>query len=317
MFLALVPEGTPPARTPFGRCSRSFENKMSKLYFLSRSKLAAECMKCILPVMFLTFSACTLYRPKQKVCKIIYAQDFPVSLESVAVFPVAIGFPTAPAPEFIPLVKSPLIIENRSEDWLGHREEKMIIDFKTAEKISNITSEHFYSILLKKKKYRRIVHPDTVRNAMRNKKNREIGNFKRVDDLNNPETFEKLHEISEELKVDGLLIGLIKKCETIIVTKNVKSTGRRDFGEYQKSMSYTYRFELEAGVFVAAENKIVWIGESKETKSNRTPEFEQNILVAFATNGLEKFFKKYLTDKILREEPEYQCVLKIINTLPF
>ncbi|MDO8733662.1 MAG: hypothetical protein Q7K21_00695 [Elusimicrobiota bacterium] len=274
-------------------------------------------MKYILPAALLTFPACSFHRPKQKVCKIIYVQDFPISLESVAVFPVAIGFPTASATEFIPLVKSPLIIENKSEDWLGRREEKMIIDFKTAEKISNITAEHFYTILLKKKKYRRIVHPDTVRNVMRNKKTWGIGDFKRVNDLNNPETLKKLYEISNELKVDGLLISVIKKCETIIITNNVKSTGREGFGEYQKSMGYSYKFELESGLFAASEKKIVWIGESRETKSNRTPEFEQNILVAIATNGLENFFRKYLKEKILREEPEYQCVLKIVNTLPF
>ena len=268
-------------------------------------------------ILLLSFSACSLYRPKQKVCKIIYAQDSPVSLQSIAVFPVAIGFPTANATEFVPLVKSPLIIENKSEDWLGRREEKMLIDFETAEKISNITSEHFYNILLKKKKYRRIVHSDTVRNVMWDKKNWGISNFKRVNDLNNPETLEKLYEISNELKVDGLLISVIKKCETIIINKNVKSTGRESFGEYQKSMSYSYKFELESGLFAASEKKIVWLGESKETKSNTTPELEQNVIVAFATNGLEKFFRKYLTEKILREEPEYQCVLKIANTLPF
>ena len=264
-----------------------------------------------------TFSACSLYRPKQKVCKVIYSEKLPVSLKAVAVFPVRIGFPTANATEFVPLVKSPLIIENKSEDWLGRREEKMIIDFETAEKISNITAEHFYAILVKKKKYRRVVHPDSVRNVMLNKKTRGIGNFKRVNDLNNPETLEKLYEISNELKVDGLLISVIKKCETIIINKNVKSTARRDFGEYQKSMSYSYKFELESGLFAASEKKIVWLGESRETKSNSTPELEQNILVAFATNGLEKFFRKYLKEKILREEPEYQCVLKIVNTLPF
>jgi hypothetical protein len=274
-------------------------------------------MKYILLAALLTFSACSLYHPKQKVCKVIYSEKLPVSLKAVAVFPVAIGFPTANAIEFVPLVKSPLIIEVKSEDWLGRREEKMIIDFKTAEKIIDITSEHFYTILLKKKKYRRIVHPDTVKNVMRNKKTWGIGNFKRVNDLNNPETLKKLYEISNELKVDGLLISVIKKCETIIITKNVKSTGRRDFGEYQKSMGYSYKFELESGLFAASEKKIIWIGESRETKSNRTPELEQNILVAFATNGLEKFFRKYLTAKILREEPEYQCALKIVNTLPF
>ena len=290
---------------------------MSKFYFFACSKFIRKSIKYVLLATLLTFSACSLYRPKQKICKIIYAHDFPVALESVAVFPVEIGFPTASAPEFIPLIKSPLIIENKSEDWLGRREEKMLIDFKTAEKISNITSEHFYSILLKKKKYRRIVHPDTVKNVMRNKKNRGIGNFKIVDDLSNPETLEKLYAISNELKVDGLLISVIKKCETIIITKNVRSTTRDGFGEYQKSMGYSYKFELESGLFAASEKKIVWIGESKETKSNSTPEFEQNILVAFATNGLEKYFKKYLTEKILREEPEYQCVLKIVNTLPF
>lgn len=268
-------------------------------------------------LIFSVFSGCELYRPKQKVCKIIYAQNFPISIESIAVFPVEIGFPTASATEFIPLVKSPLIIENKSENWLGRREEKMLIDFETAEKISNITSEHFYTILLKKKKYCRIVHPDTVRNVMRNKKNWGIGDFKRVNDLNDPETFKKLYEISNELKVNGLLISVIKKCETIIINRNVKSTGREGFGEYQKSMSYSYKFELESGLFAASEKKIVWLGESKETKSNSTPELEQNILVAVATNGLEKFFRKYLTTKILREEPEYQCVLKIINTLPF
>jgi len=293
------------------------ENEMSKFYFFACSKFIRKSIKYVLLATLLTFSACSLYRPKQKICKIIYAHDFPVALESVAVFPVEIGFPTASAPEFIPLIKSPLIIENKSEDWLGRREEKMLIDFKTAEKISNITSEHFYSILLKKKKYRRIVHPDTVKNVMRNKKNRGIGNFKIVDDLSNPETLEKLYAISNELKVDGLLISVIKKCETIIITKNVRSTTRDGFGEYQKSMGYSYKFELESGLFAASEKKIVWIGESKETKSNSTPEFEQNILVAFATNGLEKYFKKYLTEKILREEPEYQCVLKIVNTLPF
>lgn len=273
--------------------------------------LSAVC--CLL---FTIFAGCSLYHPKQKVCKVIYSEKLPVSLKSVAVFPVAIGFPTANAIEFVPLVKSPLIIEVKSEDWLGRREEKMIIDFKTAEKISDITAEHFYNILLKKKKYRRIVHPDTVRNIMLNKKI-NIDNFKRVNDLNEPETLKKLYKISDELKVDGLVISVIKKCETIIISKNVKSTARRDFGEYQKSMGYSYKFELETGLFAAAEKKIVWLGESKETKSNSTPELEQNILVAFATNGLEKFFRKYLTDKILREEPEYQCVLKIINTLPF
>ncbi|HAX62206.1 MAG TPA: hypothetical protein DCX95_06625 [Elusimicrobia bacterium] len=273
----------------------------------------------LLPTFYLlltVFTGCSLYRPKQKVCKVIYSEKLPVSLKSVAVFPVKIGFPTASATEFIPLVKSPLVIENKSVDWLGRREEKMLIDFETAEKISNITSEHFYTILLKKKKYRRIVHPDSVRNVIWNKKIK-LGNFKRVNDLNEPETLEKLQVISDELKVDGLLISVIKKCETIIINKNVKSTGREGFGEYQKSMGYSYKFELESGLFAASEKKIVWLGESKETKSNRTPELEQNILVAFATNGLEKFFRKYLTEKILREEPEYQCVLKIINTLPF
>lgn len=262
------------------------------------------------------FTGCSLYRPKQKVCKIIYSEKLPVSLKSVAIFPVKIGFPTANATEFIPLVRSPLIIENKSEDWLGRREEKMIVDFKTAGKIVDITSEHFYNILLKKKKARRIVHPDTVRNIMLNKKI-NIDNFKRINDLNNPETLEKLYKISDELKVDGLVISVIKKCETIIISKNMKSTGRVGFGEYQKSMSYSYKFELETGLFSSAEKKIVWLGEAKETKSNSTPELEQNILVAFATNGLEKYFRKYLTAKILREEPEYQCVLKIINTLPF
>ncbi|MBI5574051.1 MAG: hypothetical protein HY919_05820 [Elusimicrobia bacterium] len=270
----------------------------------------------IISLVLLTFSACNLYRPKQKVCKIIYAQSSPVSLESVAVFPAVIGFPTASATEFIPLVKSPLIIESKSKDWLGRREEKMIVDFETAGKIIDATSEHFYNILLRKKKYRRIVHPDTVKNVMRGKEI-NIGDFKRINDLNNPATLKKLYEISNELKVDSLLISVIKKCETIIINKNVKSTGREGFGEYQKSMSYSYKFELESGLFAASEKKIVWIGESKETKSNTTPELEQNILVAVATNGLEKYFKRYLTAKILREEPEYQCVLKIVNTLPF
>jgi len=266
--------------------------------------------------LILIFFGCSLYRPKQKVCKVIYSEKLPVSLKAIAIFPVEIGFPTANATEFVPLVKSPLVIENKSEDWLGRREEKMIIDFETAEKISNITSEHFYNILLKKKKYRRIVHPASVRNVIWNKKIK-FGDFKRVNDLNNPETLKKLYEISNELKVDGLLISVIKKCETIIINKNVKSTARRDFGEYQKSMGYSYKFELESGLFAASEKKIVWLGESKETKSNSTPELEQNILVALATNGFEKFFRKYLTEKILREEPEYQCVLKIVNTLPF
>ena len=266
--------------------------------------------------LFAVVTGCSLYCPKKKICKVIYSEKLPVSLKSIAIFPVEIGFPTANATEFVPLVKSPLVIESKSEDWLGRREEKMIIDFETAEKISNITSEHFYNILLKKKNYRRIVHPDSVRNVIWNKKIK-FGDFKRVNDLNNPETLKKLYEISDELKVDGLLISVIKKCETIIINKNVKSTARRDFGEYQKSMGYSYKFELESGLFAASEKKIVWLGESKETKSNSTPELEQNILVALATNGFEKFFRKYLTEKILRGEPEYQCVLKIINTLPF
>lgn len=266
--------------------------------------------------LLLTSTGCSIFRPKQKICKVIYYEKSSVPLKAIAIIPVGIGFKTGVATEFVPLIKSPLIVEDNSKEWLGLRKEKMIVDRETAEKISKSTSKHFYNILLKKKKFNRVVHSDSVRNVMENKKV-NLGDFKRIDDLNKQDILNKLFVIADDLAVDGLIVSVIKKCETNIVYRSVRSTEREDLGERSGSMSYSYGFELEVGVFNTAEKKFVWIGESRKTASSATPELEQNILVAAATGKLKKFFRKYLTEKILKGGTEYQCVLKIVNTLPF
>ncbi|OGS46570.1 MAG: hypothetical protein A2539_01700 [Elusimicrobia bacterium RIFOXYD2_FULL_34_15] len=191
----------------------------------------------------------------------------------------------------------------------------MLVDRETAEKISAVTSEHFYSILLKEKKLSRVVNSDSIKNIISNEKF-NFNDSRKIVDLSKEDILEKLSRIADISKVDSLLISIIKKCETNIVFRNLISTGRKDFGESQNSMSYSYVFELETGIFSANEKKIVWIGESRVAKSNRTSNRDQDLLVALVTNKLEKFFKKFIIEKVLNEEPEYQCALKIVNTLP-
>ncbi|MBN1384874.1 MAG: hypothetical protein JW983_08340 [Elusimicrobia bacterium] len=268
-------------------------------------------------LLFVICYGCSLYRSKQKLCKVIYSEKLSRPIEAIAILPASIGFKTGNATEFVPLVKSPLVIENKSEIWSGQREEKMIVDRTTAEEISKHTSEHFYNIILKRKKLRRVVHPASVRNVMRDKKV-SIGRFQHISDLNIQPVLEKLFKIADNLEVDALIISIINKCETAIVYKRVRSIEGDDFGEYHGDMEYFYKFKLEVGVFNASEKKICWIGEYEKIKSNRTPELEQNVLVAVVTNGFEKFFKKYLTEKIVKGGgPEYQCVSRIVDTLPF
>lgn len=266
--------------------------------------------------LFFIFYGCFLYRPKQKICKVIYSEKLLQPLKTIAILPVSIGFNTGDATAFVPLVKSPLVIEDKTKIWSDRREEKMIVDRKTAVEIGKNTSEYLYTVIQKKKKFRRVVHSDSVKNVMDNKKI-NLGDFRQINDLNAPPTMEKLSKIAGVLEVDGLIIGVMKKCETGIVYASVRSAERDSLGEYQGEMNYFYKFELEVGVFSAPENKFFWIGKYEKIKSNRTPELEQNILVAVVTGSFEKFFRKYLTEKILKEGPEYQCVLRIVNTLPF
>ncbi|MDD5686500.1 MAG: hypothetical protein PHE88_01550 [Elusimicrobia bacterium] len=272
----------------------------------------------VLPIfLFISiFGGCSLSHREQQKCKVIYSQKSNIPVKTVAILPVVIGFDTEQTTQFIPIVNSPFIIEDKSRDWLGRREERIISDRATTEKISQITAEYFYNILLKKKKLNRIVHPDSVRNIMESK-NINLGDFKQIDELNKVNSLNKLLKLTQILEVEALIIPVIKKQETEVVYRNISSTERSDFGESRKSMSYSYKFELEAGVFVASENKFIWIGDSRETRSNSTPELEQNIIVAIVTNGFERFFRRYVIEKIMKEEPEYRCVLKIINTLPF
>ncbi|MEW6555974.1 MAG: hypothetical protein AB1349_01310 [Elusimicrobiota bacterium] len=267
-------------------------------------------------ILYTAFTGCSIYPRRQKFCKVIFSEKQIPVLKSIAVCPVAIGFPTGVATEFIPLVKSPFVIEDKSKKWFNNREERMIVDRETAEKTSRITSEHLYNILLKRKKFDRIVHPDSVKNVIMSKKV-NLGEIKQAKELNTTRILEKLFVVADKLKVDGLIFGIIKKCETAISYKTFRSDDKSDFGEYKKSINYSYKFQLEIGVYSTSEKKIVWIGESRTTKSKATPELEQNLLIAVATNKLDQFLQRYLMEKILKEEPEYQCVLQIVNTLPF
>ncbi|HAM38681.1 MAG: hypothetical protein A2474_05370 [Elusimicrobia bacterium RIFOXYC2_FULL_34_12] len=258
-----------------------------------------------------------LNKSKKEYCKITYHDKTKVNIESIGIVPVIIGFATINNPvTYVPILRSPFTIVDSPKKYHNYKYEKLVIDRESAEKISEITSEHFYTILSKEKRFSRIVQPKSIKNIIRDEKV-DLSNFKQMSELNNSNVLGKLSEIADELQVDGLLISIIKKCETEIVFQNLISMGRENFGEPQKSMSYSYIFELETGIFSNSLKKIIWIGESKELKSNRTPSQDQNLIIAVINNKLEKFFKKLVLEKVLNDEPEYKCVLKIVNSLSF
>jgi len=249
-------------------------------------------------------------------CHVIYSEKNIQKIKSVAVFPVCIGFSTAHSLELIPFVKIPSVLDDMSKVSGIYREMKMLIDRDGAERIRHITDSHLYDALLESGRYLRVIHPDAVKNILA-KNNLDSDSFRCLDDFCAPGTADKLYMMSNIMGVDGIIIGIIKRCETFVIDSYTLIPGRNNFGNYTTSMRYSYKFEMEIGLFEKSSRKIVWIGECKESKSSLTPDYEQNILIALASNKMDKFALRFFRDKILKKDIEYQCVKKIADLLPY